>query len=68
MSMGKGTLQRFLMTLSGLILGDVWLRTNWVAPEGIPRQIPQCQETFLSILSLILQVLRVIIRILQRMK
>ena len=54
--------------IDGLVLGNVWLRTNRVAPEGVPRQISQCQETFLSILSLILQVLRVIIRILQRMK
>ena len=66
--MGKGTLQRFLVTLSRLVLGDVWLRANWVAPKGIPCQISQCQGTFLSILSLILQVLRVIIRILQRTK
>ena len=68
MSIGKGTLQKFLMTLHGLVLGDIWLRTNQVAPGGIPHQIGQCQGAFLSNLSLILQVLRVIIRILQRMK
>ena len=61
MSMGQGTLQRLLLTLSRLVLGDIWLRTNWVAPSSVHPKIGLFQEDFPSKLSLILPVQWVII-------